>query len=45
MTPNTRDRVKEAQARQKAAHDKQTKERQFHPGETVFVRNFSAGPK
>ena len=42
MRPNTRDGVKEAQARQKAAHDKQTKERQFHP---VFVRNFSAGPK
>ena len=33
-----------AHAHQKAAHDKTSYDRQFTLGDSVFVRNFAAGP-
>ena len=44
MRPSVASRVTRAQARQKAAHDKTSQDIQFTLGDSVFVRNFAAGP-
>ena len=44
IRPSVASRVSRAQARQKAGHDKASHDRQFTLGDSVFVRNFAAGP-
>ena len=41
LRPQPRNRIQNAQYRQKAAHDVHAKERAFHLGDPVFVKNFS----
>ena len=41
LRPQPRNRIQSAQYRQKAAHDVHAKERAFHLGDPVFVKNFS----
>ena len=44
MRPSVASRVARAQARQKIGHDQSSHDRQFHLGDSVFVRNFAVGP-
>ena len=38
-------RVHAKQQKQKVGHDQIARQRQFHVGDNVFIRNFSSGPK
>ena len=44
MRPSVASRVARAQDRQKADHDRSSRDRKFEPGSLVFVKNFTAGP-
>ena len=44
MRPSVASCVARAQDRQKADHDRSSRDRKFEPGSLVFVKNFTAGP-
>ena len=45
LHPNTADRVEEKQRQQKLKHDTKAKNRTFHEGENVLVKNFGRGSR
>ena len=45
LHPNGRATVRDRQAKQKQHHDIHSRDRVFHEGQHVFVRNFREGPK
>lgn len=44
LKPDIAGHVRASQARQKAGHDRRSKQRTFAPDDLVFIRNFSGGP-
>ncbi|XP_021370583.1 uncharacterized protein K02A2.6-like isoform X2 [Mizuhopecten yessoensis] len=45
VRPEVRERVQQQQLLQKKQHDQHTKERHFAEGDSIFAKNFYAGPK
>ena len=45
LKPRVESRVEERQSQQKAGHDKRAQSRQFHVGDSVFVRNHNQGDR
>ena len=43
MKPNTADRVERQQAKQVQRHNAHARERNFEPGDRVYVRNYQSG--
>lgn len=45
LMPNVKTRVQQKQLKQKENHDTKKRLRRFAPGDNVFIRNYSYGPK